>query len=144
MKTHHVIMLGATLLASACAQAGKPPPDPTGGTALEILRENAGQRIRVPVGETVRVRLRSIPTAGYVWRLANPLPGFLGPAGEETLPTSPQQREPGFVGGEHWLVFAYRANAAGSAELVFHEGRPWELEAGAAPDAVFSVTIVAE
>ncbi len=144
MTARKVIGLGAALLASACASAGKPAPSPNARAPLEILAEDAGTRVRVPLGETVRVRLRSVPTAGYVWRLAQPLPAFLAPAGEETLPTTPQQREPGFVGGEHWLVFAYQANAVGSAKLVFHEGRPWELEAGGAPESVFTVTIVVE
>lgn len=134
----------ASAMLGACAQAGKPPPDLDRGGALEILEADADRRVRVPLGETVRVRLRSIPTAGYIWRLSGALPGFLAPAGEETLPTTAAQREPGFVGGEHWLVFAYKANAPGSAQLVFHEGRPWELEAGAAPDSVFRVTIVVE
>lgn len=144
MSARGILALGAALLLNACASACKPAPHPDTRAPLEILAEDAGRRVKVPLGETVRVRLRSIPTAGYVWCLAGPLPGFLVPVGEETLPTTPQQREPGFAGGEHWMVFAYKANAAGSAKLVFHEGRPWELKAGGAPDSVFSVTIVVE
>jgi len=138
------LILFLALLGAACAQAGKPPPNPDAQTSLEILRTDAGKTIVASVGETIRVRLESVPTAGYVWRLASPLPGFLTPAGEDTLPTTPEQREPGIVGGSHWLVFAYTVRQPGRAELVFHEGRPWELEKGRAPSDTFRVTIKAQ
>ncbi len=133
------LALMAALFIHACSQAEKPAPGP-----LEILRADQGREIRVPIGEIVRVRLRSIPTAGYLWRLAGPLPAFLEPLGEETLPTSPAQSQPGFTGGEHWLVFAYKPKAKGRAELVFLEGRPWELAAGAKPSDTFRVTLIAQ
>ena len=131
--------LMAVVFTHACNQQNKPASAPH-----EILRADPGRESRVPVGEIVRVRLRSIPTAGYLWRLASPLPAFLESAGEETLPTSPAQSQPGFTGGEHWLVFAYKPKAKGRAELVFLEGRPWELEAGAKPSDTFRVTLIAE
>lgn len=135
-----MIALASTALA-ACAQAGKPAPAPGARQQLEILQTDAGGAFTAPVGETIRVRLESVPTAGYIWRLASPLPDFLVPAGEETLPTTPEQREPGFAGGNHWLVFAYTVARPGRGELVFHEGRPWELEQGAKPTDVFRVKI---
>lgn len=137
------LRLGLALMAMASFQACSQPERKVRGP-VEILRADQGREIRVPIGQIVRVRLRSIPTAGYVWRLAGPLPAFLEPVGEETLPTSPAQSQPGFVGGEHWLVFAYKPTAKGRAELVFHEGRPWELKAGTRPSDTFRVTLIVQ
>lgn len=137
------VRLGLVLMAMASFPACNHPERLVPGP-VEILQADQGREIHVPIGEIVRVRLRSIPTAGYVWHLARPLPAFLEPVGEETLPTSSAQSQPGFVGGEHWLVFAYKPTAKGRAELVFHEGRPWELNAGTKPSDTFRVTLIVQ
>lgn len=139
-----VLMGLAAVLMASCATAGPKAPEEAAYPGREILAEQQGQVARVAVGEPFRVRLRGIPTAGYVWALAGPPPGFLDTAGEETLPTTPQQREPGFTGGEHWMTFAFKAREPGKGDLKLAYGRPWELEAGAAPEETFTVTIEAQ
>jgi inhibitor of cysteine peptidase len=100
-----------------------------------------GGTVELSVGDTLRVELESIPTAGYIWQVADQ-PDFLLLTGENTRPTDPDfQNRPGITGGDHYMAFDFTAEAAGTAELRLVEGRPWELEAGEAPDDTFKITV---
>lgn len=134
------VLMPLLAVLTACSAKPQALPQPE-GAAIEILASDAGKTIAVPVGQTFSVKLESVPTAGYLWRLRGSVPAFLEAVGEDTLPTSPQQLKPGFTGGSHWLVFRYRAVQPGAAELVFLEGRPWETQDP--PSDTFRFTITA-
>ncbi|MEZ5945526.1 MAG: protease inhibitor I42 family protein [Hyphomonas sp.] len=101
----------------------------------------AGKTVDMKVGEILRVELESIPTAGYLW-IVTSQPEFLELAGENTRPTDPEvQNQPGFTGGNHYLSFDFTATAPGTGTLDLVEGRPWELEAGEAPEGTWSIRV---
>ncbi len=114
-----------------------PAPRPA-GASVEITRADEGKTVSVPVGARVSVALVGVPTAGYLWGVAS-APEFL--AKVETLggPTTDAQRQPGFVGGNHWEVTVFEVRGAGKADLVFEQRRPWETDQPAS--ATFRVTI---
>lgn len=148
--------MAAVLLLAGCstqqpAQTREDDPVPTDQSAAKtnatqapqtLLAADTGKTIRFAVGETFRVKLETVPTAGYIWRLDGELPGFLEQVSEDTLPTTPEQLEPGFVGGNHWMVFTYRVVQPGAATLTLIEGRPWEK--GAPPSNTFKLRIEAQ
>ena len=90
--------------------------------------DKKGGDVTLKKGDTLRIELKSIPTAGYVWNLVE-TPAFMGPAGEGGRPTDPaNQNLPGFTGGNHYLSFDFTANAAGKGKFKLTEGRPWETD----------------
>lgn len=109
-------------------------------TIVAVEAENNGQTVELVVGQTLEVKLMSIPTAGYTWQ-AKDVPAFLSQTGEDVLNTSPEQSEPGFTGGNHWIVQRYEATEAGEGRLTLIEGRPWELEEGGTPDDTWTLDV---
>jgi predicted secreted protein len=90
--------------------------------------DKKGGEMALKVGETLRIELQSIPTAGYVWTL-DKAPDFMQLAGEGGRPTDPaHQNLPGFTGGNHYLSFDFTASAPGTGKFRLHEGRPWESD----------------
>ncbi|MGA1342524.1 MAG: protease inhibitor I42 family protein [Hyphomonas sp.] len=90
--------------------------------------DKKGSHVALKVGETLRIELESIPTAGYVWSLGQ-TPAFMTPAGEGGRATDPaHQSLPGFTGGNHYLSFDFTAAAAGTGKFKLTEGRPWETD----------------
>lgn len=87
-----------------------------------------GGEVALKVGETLRIELESVPTAGYVWILGE-TPAFMAPAGEGGRATDPaNQSLPGFTGGNHYLSFDFTAAAPGTGKFTLTEGRPWESD----------------
>jgi inhibitor of cysteine peptidase len=143
-----VILLAVMLMACTPGPATKteraesaslPAPTPQ-DVAVRIGADRAGQTVEVAVGQTFAVELVGVPTAGYVWALAQ-APAFVTASGEVSGNTSEAQNQPGFAGGNHWEVFVFTASASGEGELVFQQRRPWE--ASEPPTDTFRVTIVA-
>ena len=90
--------------------------------------DKKGGEVALKVGETLRIELQSIPTAGYVWTL-DKAPDFMTLAGEGSRPTDPaHQNLPGFTGGNHYLSFDFVATSAGKGKFRLTEGRPWESD----------------
>lgn len=90
--------------------------------------DKKGGEVGLKVGETLRIELQSIPTAGYVWTL-DKAPDFMTLAGEGSRPTDPaHQNLPGFTGGNHYLSFDFVATSAGKGKFRLTEGRPWESD----------------
>jgi inhibitor of cysteine peptidase len=112
-------------------------PNP-GGAEIKITEAEAGKTVAVPLGASFVVQLRGVPTAGYLWAPAS-VPDFLVKAGEAGGPTSTAQLQPGFAGGTHWEVFAFKAERAGSGVLTLEQRRPWE--SSEPPAETFKVTI---
>ena len=87
-----------------------------------------GGSIAMKTGQTLRIELESIPTAGYVWNLVE-APAFMEAAGETTRPTDPAfQGMPGVTGGNHYLGYDFVAREAGTGTFKLAEGRPWETD----------------
>jgi inhibitor of cysteine peptidase len=121
------------------ASEALPAPTPS-DVAERIGADQAGQTVEVAVGQKFAVELIGVPTAGYIWALAQ-APGFISAAGEASGNTSEAQNQPGFVGGNHWEVFMFTATGPGEGELVFEQRRPWESDEP--PSDTFRVRIVA-
>ncbi len=143
------ILVALSLALAACApppaaeQGGAhqavPAPTP-GDIAIRITAEQAGQVVRVPVGQRFAIELVGTPTAGYVWAPTT-LPSFVTRVGESSGPTSEAQNQPGFAGGNHWEVTVFAATEAGAGEIRMEKRRPWE--SNEPPVETFVVTIVA-
>ncbi|MGE0597136.1 MAG: protease inhibitor I42 family protein [Hyphomonadaceae bacterium] len=125
----------------APAQTGALPAPTPADVPLRIGEDQNGQIIEVAVGRRFAVELVGVPTAGYVWGVAE-LPGFLAAAGEVSGNTIAEQNQPGYAGGNHWEVLMFDAVGAGTGDLVLEQRRPWE--GGEEPASqTFRVTIVA-
>jgi len=136
-----LLMLGACKVEQDAGPAGPPAPAADEAGLVYVDASLNGKTVELSVGDTLRVELESIPTAGYIWQVADQ-PDFLLLKAEGTRPTDPDfQNQPGVTGGNHYLAFDFTAEAAGTAELRLVEGRPWELEAGGEPDGTFTVTV---
>lgn len=144
------ILVALSLALAACA----PPPAaeqsktgnqavaaPTpGDVAIRITAEQAGQVVRVPVGQRFAIELVGTPTAGYVWAPTT-LPSFVTRVSESSGPTTEAQNQPGFAGGNHWEVTVFAATEAGAGEIRMEKRRPWESNEPAVE--TFVVTIIA-
>ena len=128
------------LLLAACKPEVVDPPIEAG--VLVINEDMNGKAIEVDVGQPFEVSLESIPTAGYLWQVTEQ-PEFVMTIGETWRNTIPEQAEPGFAGGNHYIVFIMEATEAGSGTLKLVEGRPWELEQGEPPEDRFNLDITA-
>lgn len=90
--------------------------------------DQAGGNVSLASGETLRIELETIPTAGYVWQIVE-IPDFLQVTGENTRATNPALQDlPGFTGGNHYMSFDLTASATGTGVVKLTEGRPWETE----------------
>lgn len=122
------------------AYASIDPPTPD-GIARRVRSDADGTTLALPVGETFAVELVGVPTAGYLWA-ATEIPPGLEAAGTYGGPTSTAQFEPGFAGGSHWEVLAFRAVAAGEGVLKLEQRRAWESDEP--PAKTFSLTVRVE
>ncbi|MCA8901999.1 MAG: protease inhibitor I42 family protein [Hyphomonas sp.] len=114
---------------------------PANAAILYAGADMDGTSVTLAMGETLRIELESIPTAGYIWQITA-RPDILELAGEGGRPTDPDvQNQPGYTGGNHYLSFDLTAVAAGTGTLELVEGRPWELKAGEAPDDTYSLQV---
>lgn len=111
------------------------------GAVIRIRAEDAGKTIVAPVGQVFQVELVGVPTAGYLWG-ATTVPAFLEKTAETGGDTTTDQSKPGFTGGNHWEVFAFRATTAGTGVLRLEQRRPWEKTDP--PSRTFEVTIQAQ
>jgi inhibitor of cysteine peptidase len=124
-----------------------PPRNPTAvpaptvpGTVRRLTIADANTTVSVAVGEVFQIALVGVPTAGYLWEPKSP-PAFLLETAATGGPTTTNQLKPGFTGGNHWEVFAFKAIAPGQAALVLEQRRPWETDEP--PTSTFRVTIQA-
>lgn len=101
--------------------------------------DKKGGAVTMTTGETLRIELVSVPTAGYVWTVLE-APAFMEAAGESSRGTDPaHQNLPGFTGGNHFLGFDYVATAPGTGTFKLAEGRPWETDEP--PEDTYELTV---
>jgi inhibitor of cysteine peptidase len=95
------------------------------GGLLYAGAKQDGGKVAMQVGQTLRIELESIPTAGYVWEIQGQ-PAFLELVAQNTRPTDPEfQNQPGVTGGNHFMAFDMKATAPGKAALHMINHRPW-------------------
>jgi predicted secreted protein len=79
------------------------------------------QTIHTRPGEPVQLDLDAVPTAGYVWSVAE-LPAGVALVEDAVHPTSEA------IGGGAKQTLVFRAESPGSYEVTLSYGRPWETE----------------
>jgi predicted secreted protein len=94
-----------------------------------------GQQIDVLRGQTLRVSLPEVRTAGFRWSLRTSTQRILTPLGDDLDSVSAAT---GGAAQHHW---DFRAEAAGTTELVFEYDRPWARAAGAARTFTVAVRV---
>jgi inhibitor of cysteine peptidase len=104
------------------------------GTAapLTITDKNAGQTMKISVGQMFEVRLPANPSTGYAWSAGVLAKGPL----VQSRPATYQRPASGLLGSSGTEVFSYRAVAPGAANLSFSYARSWEHVAPAKHVAV--------
>jgi len=127
-------------------EALKPSPPENAQTEtipeMEVFTETAdGTPVTLAVGETFRVKLKSVPTAGYAWLVSEQPDGLEWMRETQEMTDPENQSQPGFTGGSHFIIHEFRATAEGKGRLVLMEGRPWEIEAGGAPEATWTLDV---
>ena len=90
-------------------------------------------------GQILVVTLKSNPTTGYGWEVAENQESILEQMGEAEFKQS-ETGEPPLVGAGGWEIFRFKAISAGemTLQLVYH--RPWEE--GVEPLKTFSLQVV--
>lgn len=110
---------------------------------IYVGEDKKGGEISLSVGQTLRIELESVPTAGMSWQIVEK-PDFLEQAGDNTRPTNPAlQTLPGFVGGNHYQSFDLKAVSEGTGVIKMTEGRPWETEVEPTDTFELTVTVTA-
>ena len=80
--------------------------------------------LSVAMGEEFTIPLRSIATAGYLWKIQS-LPGAI-----EFLKTENEERaEDAKPGNATHQLFRFQAKQAGKHKIMFILARPWEKKA---------------
>jgi len=103
----------------------------------EALFSNPSRPIMAGRGKIFTLRLRSNPTTGYIWQLAEPLNDklirFIGNEywGNKT----------GLVGAGGSEIWTFRAIEAGKTEIVMKCVRPWEKGKDSGKDLTFKILI---
>lgn len=122
---------------SQSPSAVKLQPEPR----LVGLADN-GATVMLQPGQSLQIELEGTPTAGYVWQLS-PLPAGATLVSQTSRPSNPEARAASMVGGNDWSVFTIQSESPTPASIELVYGRPWELQAGAAPERRFTVQVVA-
>lgn len=121
------------------AAAAKAAQEEAEAGVFYVGEDKAGTEVTLPAGETLRIELETVPTAGYIWQIVEK-PDFLELTGESTRGTNPaMQSLPGFTGGNHYMSFDLKALSEGTGVVKLTEGRPWEGQA--VPEGTFEVTV---
>jgi predicted secreted protein len=139
-------MLVLSAAAACTPQATLEPISQTGQKPLPApkivgLADNGATMMLKP-GQLLQIELEGTPTAGYVWQLS-PLPAGATLVSQTSRPSNPQGRAAGMVGGNDWSVFTIQSESATAVSIELVYGRPWELQAGAAPERRFTVRVSA-
>jgi len=127
-------------------EAAKAAADAQAAAEAGVVYAGAGRNgaeITMKTGETLRIELESIPTAGYVWAVAE-APAFMKQVAEGGRPTDPaHQNLPGFTGGNHYISFDFQPVEAGTGTFKLTEGRPWETDEPPMDSYTLTVTVTA-
>ena len=102
---------------------------------VEVGEHQNGQQIELLRGQTLRVTLPEVRTAGFRWSLRASAQHILTTLADDT------DAEPAALGGAAQHHWDFRAEAVGTTELVFEYDRPWARAAAAARTFTVSVRV---
>lgn len=100
---------------------------------IEVGEHQNGQQIELRPQQTLRVTLPEVRTAGFRWSLRTSSQLILVPLADDLGST------PSAAGGAAQHQWVFRAEEAGTTELVFEYDRPWARATVAA--RTFSVSV---
>jgi inhibitor of cysteine peptidase len=101
----------------------------------EAVFSDPARPVSVRVGQTFTLKLRSNPTTGYVWALAEPLSeGIIRFIGREY--SAEKTDRVGAGGAEIWT---FRAVGIGETQIGLKYVRPWEKDTAPAETVTFRV-----
>ncbi|MGD0427647.1 MAG: protease inhibitor I42 family protein [Candidatus Acidiferrales bacterium] len=100
---------------------------------VEVGEHQNGQQVELQRGQTLRVTLPEVRTAGFRWSLRTSSQHILSPLADDTNAQSAA------LGGTAQHRWDFRADEPGTTELVFEYDRPWARAATAA--RTFSVLV---
>ena len=84
-----------------------------------------GAQVRLKVGDSFSIRLRSNPSTGYMWSVAPESTGAVSLTGS----SSTEPPENGMVGQPIFQIFDFKAVKRGKGVLALHYVRSWEKPA---------------
>jgi inhibitor of cysteine peptidase len=128
----------ALLAAGALCAAGEDgPADKKEGGEKVLTDKDAGTKVTVKEGTTVRVKLSFRGGTGFTWTLAkNSDDKVLESKGKPTTEAIKGERP---IGGARLQVFTFKAASRGTSKLDLHYHRPFEK--GKEPAKKFTVTV---
>jgi inhibitor of cysteine peptidase len=100
---------------------------------VEVSEHQNGQQVELQQGQTLRITLPEVRTAGYRWSLRTSSQQILTSLAEDT---DAESAKTGGTAQHHW---EFRAANPGAADLFFEYDRPWARAAAAA--RTFSVSV---
>jgi predicted secreted protein len=86
---------------------------------IEVGEHQNGQQVELQRGQTLRVTLPEVRTAGFRWSLRTSSQHILSPPADDTNAQSAA------LGGTAQHRWDFRADEPGTTELVFEYDRPW-------------------
>jgi len=115
---------------------GIPPVEPE---EVNVDESDDGSQVELEQGQILVVTLKSNPTTGYRWEVAEIQESILEQMGEAEFKPS-ETGEPPLVGAGGWEIFRFKAISAGQMTLQLVYRRPWEE--GVEPINTFSIEVV--
>lgn len=112
--------LGLGIVALAACTGHGPGPQRT-----VSLSKQSQCPLPLVVGQHVDLKLPSLPTSGFRWKVVDAAPGVLQSLGPEVY-TDPEDAE--LVGGNGQSLWRFKAIAAGEAHLRLVSQQPWAPE----------------
>jgi predicted secreted protein len=103
---------------------------------VEVGEHQNGQHIELQQGQTLRVTLPEVRTAGFRWSLRASSQHILTPLADDTDAGSAS------IGGAAQHHWDFRTAAPGATDLVFEYDRPWARAAEAARTFSVSVRVI--
>ena len=106
----------------------------------EMTRDDNGKTLKVKVGDTIRVKLKSNRTTGYSWALTGKTDAKVLKSGEVEYKVDEHPAGMVGVGGNDFCTFT--ALAPGKTEIALGYARPWEKDKE--PAQAFKLTVEVE
>ncbi len=104
-------------------------------SVVTVTEADNGKDVDLTTGQTLQVKLKSIPGTGYAWTLdGDPAPLKLTKSFSQR-----SKNTTGMAGAPQMSVFQLSANSAGVATLTFIYRRAWEYDV--APAKTFSIRV---
>jgi predicted secreted protein len=106
---------------------------------LKVLEDysNPEKTIEIKAGQYFKIALRSNPSTGYRWQLAEPLnEKIISNAGQTFIP--PENQIPGAGGKEIWNFISINQ---GSTDISFKYIRPWEKNVKPVRESTFKIVV---